>query len=348
MYRSKVDNSRAARDGLWQLMSGFQAAALIHVAAKLGIADLLAGGQKSSEELAAATATHPGSLHRVLRALAALGVLSEDDAGFGLTPLGQDLRKDVPGSLYAHAVLLGEEWLPLWGQLLTAVKTGDSVYERVFGAGKYEYRAAHPELNVLFNQSRAELAVRETAAIIDAYDFSPFQTITDIGGGNGTVIAAVLQASPEAKGILFDQPHVVAGAPPVLETAGVAARCEVVPGSFFEEVPAAADLYILKGILPDWNDEHSLTILQTCGRAMAGKGTLLVIDPLLPDRAEQAPVPVFSDIQMMLMGDGRNRTQHEFRDLLGTAGFEVQRIVATGSRFSLIETVPALSQKESP
>lgn len=228
------------------LIDGHRSTALVYVAARLGIADLLAAGPRTGEEPAQAAGAHAPSLHRLLRGLALLGVLAEgEDGRFGLTPVGETLRSDTPNSLRGSAIGVGEGSAHAWLGLLHSARTGETAFNHVFGMSVWEHRPEHPELNDYFNQRMVQGTQRSAAAIVAAYDFSSCHTIADVGGGHGALLAAILQAHPHVRGVLFDQPHVVAGARPLLEAAGVVDRCEIVSGSFFEAVPEGADAYLL-------------------------------------------------------------------------------------------------------
>jgi SAM-dependent methyltransferase len=331
-----------ARRTLQNLITGHRSTALIYVAAKLGIADQLANGPQSSDELARSAGAHAPSLYRILRGLVVLGVLSEEDGGrFSLTELGTCLQTEAPASLRGWAILSGEEFTPVWGGLLHTAMTGETALNHVFGMSNWEYFEQHPELNEYFNQAMTRGTVGMTEAFLAAYDFSLFRTIADVGGGQGSLLAAILKTYPAATGILFDQPHVVAGAKTLMEAAGVSARCEIVGGSFFESVPDGADLHILKGVIIDWDDEKSLVILRNCHRALKASGTLLLVEGIMPTRADQAPNVILSDLHMLAATGGRRRTEAEFAALFAAAGFKLTRVVLASSGDSLIEGVPA-------
>lgn len=248
----------SAAQTLSQMINGGWVAQMISVVAKLGIADLLADGAKSSAELAERTGTHARSLYRVLRALASRGVFAEDERGrFTLTPLGELLRTGTSGSVRSWAVLVGDahHWRPR-GDLAHSVATGGDALRHAYGVTNWEYRAQHPEANTLFNHAMTSLSARRVVDVVAAYDFSGIETIVDVGGGHGALIAAILKNYPRMRGILFDLPHVVAGAPQVLEPAGVADRCRLVGGDAFEEVPAGGDAYIMSKVIHDWGDDR--------------------------------------------------------------------------------------------
>jgi hypothetical protein len=325
-------------------MAGAGRLQLIYVAAKLGIADLLQGGPKRSEEVARAVGADPGALHRVMRGLVSIGILTEgDDGRFGLAPLGECLQTSLPHSLRNDAIWLGEVTYPVWGDLLRTVQTGQPGFDRRFGASFFTYLGQHPEAQEDFQRGRSVEPAKVAAAALGAYDFSSARTLVDVGGGHGSFIAAVLEACPHVSGILFDTPLAVEGARRQLAAAGLADRCAAVAGDFFKVLPAGRDAYLLKNILHDWDDERALHILRNCRQAMPVHGKLLVIELLMPERAEASPDAVWSDLIMLVHTGGRERTEAKYRALLASAGFHLSRIIPIQSSggLNLIEGVPA-------
>jgi hypothetical protein len=327
---------------LRRLVNGYQVTQAIHVAATLGIADLLRDGPRDSADLAAQTSTHAPSLHRVLRALGAVGVLHEDDDGrFALTDVGECLRSDAAEPVGGWAVYVGlPSHFAAWANLLHTVRTGENAFRSVHGSTVWEYRARHPEDGRSFDQAMTDITQRANQHLLEAYDFGRFGTVVDIGGGHGALLAAVLAAHPRVRGVVFDQPHVVAGAPAVLEAAGVADRCEAVGGSFFDAVPTGADAYVLKAILHDWDDEDAVRILDSCRGAIAPDGALLVVERELGG-PNQNPDGKLSDLNMMVGPGGRERTREEFAELLAAGGFALQRAVPMAIGLSVFEARPA-------
>jgi O-methyltransferase domain len=295
--------------------------------------------------LAAAADAHAPSLARLLRALAALGVVAEEtDGRVGLTLLGMPLRSDVPGSVQNILRFLVGDWFwRSWGDLLYSVWTGEPAIDRAFGMSTFEYWERHPEAGAIHDAFFTAMSRATTAPLVAAYDFSRFGTIVDVGGSKGSLLAAILMAYPRVRGILFDVPHVVAGAAPVLTEAGVADRCAVVGGDFFTTVPPGADAYILKYIIHDWDDARAAAILKRCREAMAPGAVLLLIEQVLPERMEAGAAARRAarlDLQMLVLTPGgRERTAREFRSLLGEAGFELWRVLSTQSPFSILEGV---------
>jgi O-methyltransferase domain/Dimerisation domain len=326
---------------LRRLVNGYQVTQAIHVAATLGIADLLREGPRSSRDLADATQSHARSLHRVLRALAAVGVLHEDDDGrFALTEVGEGLCSDAAEPVGGWAAYVGRPaHFRAWGALLQAVRTGDSAFVSVHGCDVWEYRAQHPEDGAIFDRAMTDTSRRANRQLLEAYDLGRFDRVVDVGGGHGAFLAAVLAAHPALQGILVDQPHVVADAPAVLEAAGVSDRCAVVAGSFFDGVPAGADAYLLKAIIHDWEDDEALRILGNVRAAVADDGAALVVERELGAPNEN-PDAKLSDLNMMVGPGGRERTRDEFAALFTDAGFELQRVVPTEIGLNVFEGRP--------
>jgi hypothetical protein len=339
-----VQNAAPATGELLQVIMDYPSAQVVHAAARLGLADLLADGPRSVEELAAAAGAHTPSLARLVRALTALGVLVEANGGrVELTSLGAALRSDVPGSVRDAVLFLAGEWFwRAWGGLLHSVRTGEPAFDRVFGMSNFEYWGHDPEAGAIHDAFFRTTARVTNAPIVAAYNFSRFGTVVDVGGSTGGLLGAILQANPGLRGILFDLPHVVSGAAPVLTEAGVADRCAVVSGSFFESVPEGGDAYILKYVIHDWDDERAVAVLRRCRDAMAPGAVLLVIEQVVPERLEPGAAArrvTRMDLQMLVLTPGgRERTEREFRSLLGEAGFELRAAVPTAS-FHVLEAV---------
>ncbi|HXY36532.1 MAG TPA: methyltransferase, partial [Planctomycetaceae bacterium] len=274
---------------LFQLLTGHYVSQALYVAAKLGIADLLVDGPRTSAELAQATKTHAPSLLRLLRLLASAGVLAETGADtFALTPVGAYLSRNHPdGSSHAVALLFAGPINRAWNELLYSVQTGEPAFERVFGMKVFEYLPKHPEEAAVFNEAMTAGSAQTAKNVPTAYDFSSFGTLVDAGGGHGALLAAILRANPRSKGILFELPSVAEGARKNLGALGLSQRYEVVAGDFFESVPAA-DAYILKGVIHDWDRERSIKILQNCRRAMRPPGKLLLVELVLPSRVDES------------------------------------------------------------
>ena len=328
---------------LLEMIGGAWMSQSIFVAVKLGIPDLLAGGPRTSDDLAASVGAHAGALYRLLRGLASLGLCTESgERVFELTPLGGYLRTGVPGSVRAWALHWGGALWPAWSTLLHGVRTGESVRPLAGRAKGFDTLALNPEASKIFNDAMADIVRLIAASLIQEYDFSGIRTLVDVGGGNGVLLAAILRAYPAVRGVLFDLPHVVEGARAPFE-AGVADRLEIAAGSFFESVPEGGDAYCLKSVIHDWDDERSLTILRNCRRAVPREGRLLLIERVLPGRmearAEHRGVAA-SDLNMLVAIGGRERTAADYRTLLDASGFALQRIVPIGAYYSAIEAAP--------
>ncbi|MGB8511062.1 MAG: methyltransferase [Pyrinomonadaceae bacterium] len=325
-------------DAMLGMVSGFWTSRAIYVAAKLGLADLLYERPRTAIELAEATGMHASSLRRVLRALASVGVLAEREEGrFDLTPVGATLRTGVPGSLRAFvASELGEGHYQAWGELLHSVKTGEIAFDHVYGMPVWEYYAGHPELAQTFNESMTCLTKVVEPAVLESYDFSNFKNLVDVGGGHASLLSAVLKRHAQVRGVLFDAPGVVEGARRRVTEENLAERCEVRGGDFFTSVPEGGDAYMMKHIIHDWDDERAVSILKNCRRAMKDGGKLLVIDQVIPE-GDEFSIGKLTDLIMMVMVGGRERTAAEFKALLAAAGFKLTRIVPTPSHVCIIE-----------
>jgi O-methyltransferase len=313
----------------------------VYIAAKLGLPDLVQPGPKTAEELAESTGTHAPSLYRVLRALASAGVFKkESDGRFGLTPLSETFATNTPGTMRWFLISeLGQEHYPAWGNVMHSVKTGEVAFDNQFGADVWQYLAQHPEDAALFNDSMSASTAAANEAILAAYDFSPFATIVDIGGGHGGLITSILKQNPQTKGVLFDAPPVIEGARAKLTAAGVADRCQAIAGDFFKEVPAGGDAYIMKWIIHDWENQKAITILKNCRKHMQPNNRLLIVDCVVPDN----DAPDFSktfDLNMMVMTGGKERTGAEFAELLQASGFKLLRAIPTDFPTSIVEAEP--------
>lgn len=327
---------------LLQMMTGCWVSQAVYVAAKLGIADLLVDGPVACDDLATATRTHAPSLQRTLRALAGVGVFSEVAPGrFALTPLAALLRSSTPDSMRALAIMYGEEQYRAWGDFLHSVRTGQPAFEHQFGMGVFEYYTKNPEASAVFNEAMTGWTGRLASAVADAYDFSPFGTVVDVGGNQGTLLMAILRRHPSTRGILFDLPHVVAAAEPVLAKAGVSDRCARQGGDFFETVPTGGDAYILASVLHDWDDSRCTAILARCRSVMPAHGKLLIVELVLPEGRDEPFFGNWVDLHMLVMASGRERTASEYRQLLRAGGFEFSRVVPTPAGSSIVEAVPA-------
>jgi hypothetical protein len=327
--------------GLRELIQGFQVSQAIHVAATLGLADHLASGARTSDDLAAATGMHASALYRLMRALASAGILHEHaHRRFRLTAVGELLRSDVPATQAPMAQLFCREshW-QAWGDLLYAVRTGNTAFDHVHGRGVWEHRAQHPAEGEVFDRAMAARTEQIAEAALAACDFSRFAHIVDVGGGDGTLLAKILTAHPQARGTLFDQPQTIARAQPSLASLGLSTRCQAVGGNFFAGVPEGGDAYVLKWILHDWDDTAAVDILRACRRAMKPGRALIVFERLIgPPNAGSADK--FADLNMLVMNGGRERTREEFAALFDRSGFRLVSVTPTSTPLSVIEGVP--------
>lgn len=323
---------------LMQMLSGALLQQAICVAAKLGIADLLAAKSQTVAELASTTKTHEASLYRVLRALAGAGIFAETATHtFGLTPLATVLRSDVPNSIRNFAILMGEDWL--WqncGELMHSVTTGGPAQNHVHGMGSFEFFTQNAAAGAVFNRAMTSLSQAAVPAIVESCDFSAVRKLVDIAGGHGLLLAEILKANPHMQGVLFDLPSVIEGAGALLEKEGVRSRVELASGDFFKAVPTGADAYVMKHIIHDWDDERSIRILRNIGTAMNQGGKVLIVEMVIPEGNEPSPAKAM-DLQMLVMESGKERTRDEYRSLLEAAGFRLTRIIPTKSPYSLIE-----------
>jgi SAM-dependent methyltransferase len=330
---------------LLRIAGGMRATQALHAAAALDIAGLLADGPRDGTVLAAACGADPGALRRLMRCLTALGIFAEPEPGhFALTAISGRLRADAPRSLRPAVLWMASDlrWR-CWGNLLHSLRTGEPASAPIVGPDVFAWYADHPEDAALHTGAMAIFASAVSAAVIEAYDFTRFARIMDVGGGTGEFLAEVLAATPGLTGVLFDMPHVVAEAPPLLAARGVAGRCDVVGGSFFDAVPGGADVCLLKQVIHDWDDDRAAAVLETCRAALTPDGTLLILERVMPERADgQPPDPFLLDMEMLVMTPGgRERTEGEFRTLLSRAGLAVRRIVGTTLAVSVIEATRA-------
>jgi O-methyltransferase domain/Dimerisation domain len=311
------------------------------LAAELGVADLLADGPRSSEELAQATSTHPRSLYRLLRVLCSFGVFTEiQPDSFAQTPLSECLRTGVPGSMRSWLRMIGlKNRYHMQAEALHSIRTGEPVFERVTGMKFFDHHAAHPEEGEIFDQAMNDMGQGVAAAVVQSYDFSGIGKIIDVGGGHGTLITPILQKYPEMTGILFDLPHVAERARESIASAGLAQRCEIVGGDFFKSVPAGCDAYLLRWIIHDWDRDRAITVLGNCRRAMGERGRLLLLESVIPAGNEFHPGKLLDYIMLITFG-GQERTEEEYDSLLREADLRLNKVEPTGSHLSIIEAVP--------
>jgi hypothetical protein len=326
---------------LIQMGTAFWGSQVLFSAARLGVADRLADGARTSSDLAAELGLNAAAFHRFLRTLAGMGLLTEvKSKTFALTPLGAALKKDAPGSAYATILTLaGPIGQRSWELLPYSLETGEPALDKAFGQPLFEYLAQRPREASLFSETMVGFHGAEPPAVAAAYDFSGFRSIVDVGGATGNMLAHILQRHRAPRGVLFDLPQVVTDSPAFLAARGVAERVSIEPGSFFERVPAGHDAYILSHIIHDWDPAQCQTILRHCRSAIDPKGRLLIVEMVLPEG--DAPHPGKMLDMMMLVGTGgQERTPSEYADLLGKAGFKMTKVVPTASAVSIVEAVP--------
>ncbi len=327
---------------LRRMIVGYRLSAALHVAAKLGIADILAQGPKDILELGEATTTDADALCRVMRLLASEGVFEETAPGrFKLTSLAEPLRSDVADSLRGRAIFDGEpcNWHP-WGNLIKSVESGSSAFDQTFGVAVFEYFKEDGQAAKYFDDLMAEQTRSWAPSIVEAYDFSKIGTLIDVGGGYGALLMAVLTAFPDVKGVLVDLPHVVTAAQAKFEAADLAGRFEMHGGDFFHSVPPDGDAYLLKHVLHDWNDESCIWLLKNCRQTMsAPSGRLLVVEILLA-HGNKSDYGKYLDVNMLVLAAGKERTEEEYSRLFEAAGFSISSVVRTSSELSIIEGRP--------
>jgi hypothetical protein len=334
-----VDTSATAR--IFELtFDAVVGARICYAAVKLGIPDLLAGGHRTSDDLARETGAQPRALYRLLRAATVIGLVSErDDRRFALTPVGEALRRDVPGSMRSWVEFCGDPYyLAAWTNILHTVRTGEAAFEHVHGMPFFDYLGDHPEESHVFDSAMTSLTSSDAPEIVAAYDFGNFERVVDIGGGQGSLLIEILRANERATGVIFDRPHVTQGVAERISELGFDSRCTVESGDFFAAVPRG-DAYVLKFILHDWDDEDCARILSTCRRAIAPGGNLLAVEAVVPPPG----VPGHSkldDIEMMVLLGSQERTEEEYGALLERSGFRLVRVVTVNWWLNIVEAEP--------
>jgi hypothetical protein len=326
---------------IMQISMGAMVTQAIYVATKLNIADIIADGEKHIDQISQEADAHSPSLYRIMRTLSSLGIFNETQPRtFQNTPLSEVLRADVPGSMRNSMIFMGEPWhFNVWGNMLHSARTGGTAWKETYGEEVFDWIAKHPEASEIFNGCMSELSAGVAPAIVAGYDFSGIDTLADIAGGHGYLLSQILKANPNMNGILFDMEHVIAGAAEMLRSFGVEDRVETVSGDFFAEVPAA-DAYIMKHIIHDWDDERSIKILKTIHQAMKGDGKVLLAEMVIPEGNEPHPGKML-DLEMLTSPGGLERTADEYARLFEQSGFKLNRIVPTKSPFSVIEGLKA-------
>jgi hypothetical protein len=327
---------------LRQMTTAYWTSQAIYSFTKLGLADLLAGGPERVEALAEALSADAAALDRLLRAVAGLGVVERDHRRwYRLTVRGELLRSDVPSSMRAWAIAINEPWYRAgWDNLVHSVLTGRAGFDEVHGTDFWSYLANDRVAGRQFDAAMTSASSMRAQALLEAYDFSNVGTVVDVGGGHGALLAAILAAYPDVRGVLFDRPQVIAGATALLEREGVANRCRLIGGDFFEEVPDGGDVYVLAVVVHDWTDEPATAILASCRRAMPDDARILLVEQVIPD-GDAFHQSKLDDLNMLVTCRGRERSADEFRALFARAGLELTRILPTSWQWSVIEGTAA-------
>lgn len=317
---------------------GFWIAQVIHSVARLGVADRLASGPRPSDEVAREVGAHPDGLYRLLRGAIPAGLVQEvSPRTFALTPMGTLLRSDVPGSMRDMAIGMVDRshWLP-WGRLPEAVRTNHSTTRAALGADVWEHFDKNPEEGIIFARTMGALTAVVASEVPRLHDFSRYARVADIGGSQGVLLEGVLRAYPSCRGILFDLPPVIQGARARLEAVGLSGRVELVGGSFFEPVIPAAEAYLVKHIIHDWDDAPATSILRNIHQGAPEGARLFLVERVMPEEGDVGIAPLM-DLNMLVMADGRERTAREFKALLESTGWELERITPSQTPASLIE-----------
>ena len=335
--------SAAHAGQIMQLATGYMPAACLYAAAKMKIADLLAAGPKPISELAGATEkVNENALYRTLRALASVGVFHEvEPSTFANTPLSEQLRSDLAGSSRDTVLFIANPLhLRVFAELMHSIESGETAFKKVTGLDAFEFFRQDAEENWEFNAAMTSITTSFTGGVLAAYDFGESGTLADVGGGHGFLLTAILQKHPGLRGIVFDLPHVVEGAKPRIESLGLASRCEIRGGDFFQVIPQS-DSYVLKSIIHDWDDTHAITILKNCAAAMRGNSGKIILLEFVIDPGNEASLGKWIDLEMLTMAGGRERTEAEYAELFGKAGLRLARVVRTMGPQCVIEAVKA-------
>ncbi|MFC5143118.1 methyltransferase [Streptomyces aureoversilis] len=338
---------RHERNTVAQLVFGHMATQTLGAAVRLGVFARIGGGECTPDGLAAELGTQPQATHRLLRALAGLQLLTETAPGtFATTAAGDLLRPDVPGAMTAVARMFTDPSLQRgWDLLDEGIRTGETTFDTAFGTDFFSYLRERPELSAEFNTAMSQATQLAAAAVPGHYDFGRFTAVVDVGGGDGTLLSAILRAHPRPRGILYDTPEGLAQAPERLARDGLADRVSLETGDFFASAPPGGDLYLLKSVVHDWNDEQCATILRHIRKVVPDDGALLIVEPVLPPvvPAGNTDLTYLSDLNMLVTVGGRERTAEDFAALCARGGFRLDSItpLPRPNAFHLIEAVPA-------
>jgi len=331
-----------------EMICGYWVTQALGVTARLNIPDLIGAGADQLPALAEATGSDPDALFRLLRFLGSLGLLNRtDDDRYELTELGDCLRSDTPNTMRNLAILSSAEHYRIWGHLADSLRTGEPSLELALGAPLFTYLEAHPEAGTRFNNAMADLVRNVHRAAVSGYDFGAVKRVVDVGGGTGTLLAHLLSTHDHLTGVLFDLPHVVEKAIPVLTEAGVRDRCELVAGSFFTDpVPDNGDVYTMSLVLHDFNDERSRQILTSVRRSIPAHATMLILEQVVP-AGNEPHIGKLVDVNMLVISGGRERTEAEFGQLLSETGFRLVRTLPSPTTLNAIVARPEPSWRES-
>jgi hypothetical protein len=327
------------KEQLLQMINGYMISQALRCVAELDVAGKLVSGPKTAEQLSGETIM-PTALYRVMRALASVGVFAESDRGFELTPMSTLLRRDVPGSIWSAAVMMPDEFGKAFDYLPTALRTGEDTFNTANGAPGWDYLIANPERGAIFDEMMQALHGDETESLIDAYDFSEVDLVVDVGGGNGDVLAKLLDKYAQIKGILFDRPDVAQRTASIFDSTGKGDRCEFIGGDFFESIPSGGDVYLMRHIIHDWSDPDALKILTSCRAAIPDSGCLLIVEGVIEPGNDPSPFK-WLDLVMMLCWGGLERTRSQYSALLNNAGFDLLKVIPTTSEISVLECRPS-------
>jgi len=324
-----------------RLIRAYRQSSCIAVAVEIGLAERLASGPRTATDLAADTGAHAPSLRRLLRALVAMGVVTEDGSGrYSITPLGEEMRQDRlgPTSRFFNSGHHQQSWL----HLDHSIRTGERAFDHVYGMRNWDYYKTYPAEAAIFDGAMSSITGPVSKAVAAAYDFSRFPVVADLGGGDGTLLSEILHRYPSIRGVMFDLPSVVERARPKLAAAGLLDRCELVGGSFLENVPQGASIYMMKTIIHDWEEPAVSTILERCRAAIGDSGApFLVIERVLHEKIGPEDLDdLLADLDMLANPGGQERTEPEYTDLLHRAGFKLERIIPTPTPFKIIEARP--------
>jgi O-methyltransferase domain/Dimerisation domain len=323
---------------MMEMIIGAWRAQGIAVAAELKVADALANGPLTGAELARRVGADPDALGRLMRALVSDGIFTRrGDGRFALNALGETLRSDAPMSMAGMARFVGHpNYREHWSGLLDAVKTGEAVPPKLRGMSVWDYTAQQPDFAAVFNEAMTSVSGFAVDPVVAAYDFTPYRTIIDVGGGHGRLVAAIIAATPGTSGVLYDLPQVVEGAPELLKRYGVPNRVRVESGSFFDGVPEGGDAYVMKNVIHDWPDAEAVAILKNVRKAAKPGTTLLLVEFVIPDHDREF-IGKWVDLEMLVQVAARERTAEDYRKLYAQAGFQMTRVVPTAGPISLVE-----------